>query len=199
METDRAQRLAIAADIVGQLFLEAPRPALAAALHDEEFLQDWPLDDDHSRAATRMLRSASPDSADELKRDHLYLFTGIGAPLAQPYESPYFSPDGLVFDSATAEVAEIYRQVGFSTGTDTMPADHIGFQLLCVGHITRQIAALAPSVGAYTEILRSFVDKHLGRFSEHVLVSVEEHARCSIYQALPGLTRGVITTALTLC
>ncbi|WP_394282132.1 molecular chaperone [Corynebacterium sp.] len=181
-------RLAIAADIVGQLYLSVPRPELRTALNDEQFLRDWPLADEHSAQAVQLLLEAEPDTEEELKRDHLYLFTGIGAPLAQPYESPYFAPDGLVMDTATAEVTEVYRQVGFSTGTATMPDDHIGFQLMCIGHMARGHAS--------ADDIAQFVEQHLGRFADKVMAGVDEHARTAIYRALPDLTRGVIAAAL---
>ncbi len=97
---ERFRRLSVAADIVGQLFLDEPSPEMLTALTNPDLLKDWPLQDPDSREATAMLErsAAQPDTVEQLQRDHLYLFIGTGAPLAQPYESPYFSLDGLVLD-----------------------------------------------------------------------------------------------------
>lgn len=204
MNDEQAQRLSLAADLTGQLFLDEPAPHMLDALTNPDLLRDWPLQDSQSRAATSALinraESGHADSLEELQRDHLYLFIGAGAPLAQPYESPYFSPDGLILDAAGAAVEAAYDAVGFppSRRWGNIPPDHIGLELLCVGHIAGLIAA-APSPQEREHLiafLRSFTAAHPARFSHLVLTGVEQHARSAIYRALPGFTRGVLNAAL---
>lgn len=166
---ERFRRLSVAAVIVGQLFLDEPSPEMLTALTNPDLLKDWPLQDPDSREATAMLErsAAQPDTVEQLQRDHLYLFIGTGAPLAQPYESPYFSLDGLVLDGAASHVAAL--------------------------------VADAPNAREYEHLvalLRQFAINHLARFAEQVLAGVTEHARTAVYQALPGLTRGVVRDAV---
>lgn len=205
MDTEQAQRLSIAADIVGQLFLDEPAPEMLAALTNVELLHAWPLRDDDSRSALEHLQQAasSPDSIEALQRDHLYLFIGAGAPLAGPYESPYFSPDGLVLDAAAAQVEAFYAAVGFHPAAGAgqlgnLPPDHLGLELRCVAHVAARIAAAPtePERQQLAAALRRFVSEHPARFAEHVLAGVTEHARTDVYRALPGLTRGVLRAAL---
>lgn len=148
---ERFRRLSVAAVIVGQLFLDEPSPEMLTALTNPDLLKDWPLQDPDSREATAMLErsAAQPDTVEQLQRDHLYLFIGTGAPLAQPYESPYFSLDGLVLDGVASQVEAFYATVGFQPALSTgglgnklgnLPPDHIGFELRCIAHV----AALVP-------------------------------------------------------
>ena len=204
-DAERFQRLSIAADIVGQLFLDEPSPEMLTALTNPDLLRDWPLQDPDSLEALALLEQAavSPDTVEALQRDHLYLFIGAGAPLAQPYESPYFSLDGLVLDGAASEVEAFYATVGFQPGSGTgelgnLPPDHIGFELRCIAHIAALVAA-APSVRErerLVALLRHFAVEHPARFAEQVLAGVAEHARTAVYRALPGLTRGVLRAAV---
>lgn len=205
MDTEQAQRLSIAADVVGQLFLDEPSPTMLTALTHPELLRDWPLSDVDSRRAIKHLHQAvsSPDSLEALQRDHLYLFIGTGAPLAGPYESPYVSPDGLVLDTAAAQVASFYAAVGFDpaagrTLLGNLPPDHLGLELRCVAHVAARIAS-APTAREREQLnaaLCGFVTQHPARFAEQVLAAVATHARTAVYQALPGLTRGVLRTTL---
>ncbi|MEH0146608.1 molecular chaperone TorD family protein [Corynebacterium sp. Q4381] len=204
MDTEHAQRLSLAADIVGQLFLDEPSPEMLQALTNPDLLADWPLQDASSRAAaTSLIERAEcgrPDTVEDLKRDHLYLFIGAGTPLAQPYESPYFSPDGLVLDGAAAEVEAAYKAVGFNATKQwgNLPPDHLGLELRCIAHVAG-MAAGAASVDERERLvgfLRSFTASHPARFADQVLDGVQQHAATGVYQALPSLTRGVLHAAL---
>lgn len=206
---ERFRRLSVAADIVGQLFLDEPSPEMLTALTNPDLLKDWPLQDPDSREATAMLErsAAQPDTVEQLQRDHLYLFIGTGAPLAQPYESPYFSLDGLVLDGVAPQVEAFYATVGFQPALSTgglgnklgnLPPDHIGFELRCIAHVAALVAG-APNAREYERLvalLRQFAINHPARFAEQVLAGVTEHARTAVYQALPGLTQGVRRAAV---
>ena len=200
MDTELLERCHIAADIVGQLFLDEPQGPLVDALSDPSFLQSWPLEDDASQQAIAALLQAERDTAEALQRDHLYLFIGVSAPLAQPYESPYFSKDGLVMDEDTAAVAAFYQQVGFAPGMDNLPPDHIGLEFRCIGHLCALAlnAAGKEHRNAALDALRTFTQEHPARFAEQVLAGVEKHANTAIYRALPGLARGVLNAVASL-
>ena len=200
MDTELLERCHIAADIVGQLFLDEPQGPLLDALSDPSFLQSWPLENDASQQAIAALLKAERDTAEALQRDHLYLFIGVSAPLAQPYESPYFSKDGLVMDDDTAAVAAFYHQIGFAPGMDHLPPDHIGLEFRCIGYLCALSlnADREEDRSAALEALRTFTAEHPGRFAEQVLGGVEKHANTAIYRALPGLARGVLAAVETL-
>lgn len=182
-----------AALVVSQLFLAAPNPELRAALQDDDALAEWPLADPQSQRGISMLREAvregNVDSREDLERDHLYLFTGIGKPLAQPFESPYLSKEGLLFEEQTVAVREAYAAHGLRVPNPRVPDDHIGYEFAFVAHLAGQAAEV--NVGALPA-LHGFVGQHLGCFAGEVAEALREHARTAIYRALAELSEGVL-------
>lgn len=183
-----------AAMVVSQLFLAAPNPELRAALQDDDALAEWPLADPQSQRGVAMLREAvrsgDVDSPEVLERDHLYLFTGIGKPLAQPFESPYLSKEGLLFEEQTVAVRQAYAAHGLQVPNPRVPDDHIGYEFSFVCHLAGQ--ASAGNAGALPA-LNSFVGQHLGRFAGDVAEALREHARTVTYRALAELSEGVLS------
>lgn len=182
-----------AALVVSQLFLAAPNSELRGALQDDDALAEWPLTDPQSQRGIAMLREAvregNLDSPDSLQRDHLYLFTGIGKPLAQPFESPYLSKEGLLFDEQTVAVREAYAAHGLRVPNPRVPDDHIGYEFAFVSHLAGQAAG--GNAGAL-RALNSFVGQHLGCFAGDVAEGLREHARTVTYRALAELSEGVL-------
>lgn len=182
-----------AALVVSQLFLAAPNSELRGALQDDDALAQWPLTDQQSQRGIAMLREAvregNVDSHEDLERDHLYLFTGIGKPLAQPYESPYLSKEGLLFEEQTVAVREAYAAHGLRVPNPRVPDDHIGYEFAFVAHLAGQVAE-----GNATALpaLYRFVSEHLGCFAGDVAEGLREHARTAIYRALAELSEGVL-------
>lgn len=156
-------------------------------------LDNWPLEDSRSLAGIKKLRT-QPDTKEALDRDHLYLFTGVSAPLAQPYESPYVTDDGLVFeDSVTLRVRDLYSQFGLSVPDQgRYPDDHIGYEIAFVSTGCYEIGAGNPDAVAPT---KEMLNDHLLAFAPAVLDAVREHAQTAVYQALPDLTEGFLTGA----
>lgn len=183
-----------AALVVSQLFLAAPNPELRAALQDDDALAEWPLADPQSLRGISMLREAvregKVDTREDLERDHLYLFTGIGKPLAQPFESPYLSKEGLLFEEQTMAVRQAYAAHGLQVPNPRVPDDHIGYEFSFVAHLAGQAAE--GNVGALPA-LHSFVGQHLGCFAGEVAGALREHARTVIYRALAELSEGVLS------
>lgn len=190
LNTELAHRVAVAGMVLSPLFLDPPTKHLRTSLQDPGMLAAWPLNDDVSAQAVASLHDGTDEQA-ELDRDHLYLFTGVSAPLAQPYESPYHSADGLVYDVRAAQVREHYQALGFATPDVRTPDDHIGLEIAFVA----EICTLISTGTDHRDRLRTFLDEHLTSFSDAVLTAVRTHARTRIYQALPGLTDGFIASA----
>lgn len=183
------QRIHAAGSVLSRLFLNPP--ANLELLFDEGMLRHWPLKDDRSQAGISRLLNATPDTREELNRDHLYLFTGVSAPLAQPYESPYVTDDGLVFeDSVTLRIRELYSQFGLAVPNQgTYPDDHIGYEIAFVSTGCYEIGAGNPAALAPT---REMFFDHLMAFAPAVLTAVRQHAQTAVYQALPDLTEGLL-------
>lgn len=186
------QRLHAAGSVLSRLFLNPP--ANLDPFFDPQMLDSWPLEDPRSRAGIARLREAQPDSKESLNRDHLYLFTGVSAPLAQPYESPYVTDEGLVFDdSVTLRVRDLYSQFGLSVPDQgRYPDDHIGYEIAFVSTGCYEIGTGNAEPVAPT---KEMLNDHLLAFAPAVLDSVREHAQTAVYQALPDLTEGFLTSA----
>lgn len=182
------QRIHAAGSVLSRLFLASPTNI--DLLFDEGMLDNWPLEDSRSHAGVARLRT-QPDTKEALDRDHLYLFTGVSAPLAQPYESPYVTDDGLVFeDSVTLRVRELYSQFGLAVPNQgTYPDDHIGYEIAFVSTGCYEIGAGNPAALAPT---REMFFDHLMAFAPAVLTAVRQHAQTAVYQALPDLTEGLL-------
>lgn len=193
MTNELAQRVLTAAVVISPLYLGPPSRAVRDNLQNPAMLDAWPLIDAHSARGVDTLRGGT-DSEDDLARDHLYLFTGVSAPLAQPYESPYFSPDGLVNDGRAEAVANAYAQLGFRVPDVRYPDDHIGFEIAFVAECARAINHGDDQKAT----LRLFLDNHLTTFAPQVMDATRQHARTAIYSALPDLTQGLIDTAYEL-
>ncbi|MCI6206729.1 MAG: molecular chaperone TorD family protein [Corynebacterium glucuronolyticum] len=185
------QRLHAAGSVISRLFLASPTNI--DLLFDEGMLDNWPLEDSRSLAGIKKLRT-QPDTKEALDRDHLYLFTGVSAPLAQPYESPYVTDDGLVFeDSVTLRVRDLYSQFGLSVPDQgRYPDDHIGYEIAFVSTGCYEIGTGNADAVAPT---KEMLNDHLLAFAPAVLDAVREHAQTAVYQALPDLTEGFLTSA----
>lgn len=186
------QRIHAAGSVLSRLFLNPP--ANLELLFDEGMLRHWPLKDDRSQVGISRLLNATPDTREALNHDHLYLFTGVSAPLAQPYESPYVTDDGLVFDdSVTLRVRDLYSQFGLSVPDQgRYPDDHIGYEIAFVSTGCYEIGTGNADAVAPT---KEMLNEHLLAFAPAVLDAVREHAQTAVYQALPDLTEGFLTSA----
>lgn len=185
------QRLHAAGSVISRLFLASPTNI--DLLFDEGMLDNWPLEDSRSHAGVARLRT-QPDTKEALDRDHLYLFTGVSAPLAQPYESPYVTDEGLVFDdSVTLRVRDLYSQFGLSVPDQgRYPDDHIGYEIAFVSTGCYEIGTGNADAVAPT---KEMLNEHLLVFAPAVLTAVRQHAQTAVYQALPDLTEGFLTSA----
>lgn len=194
MSNEHAQRVLTAALVISPLYLAAPSRGLRENLQNPAMLEAWPLADAASARGLATLRGGA-DTAEQLAHDHLYLYTGVSAPLAQPYESPYFSSDGLVMDERAAQVRAYYARLGFKAPDARYPDDHIGLEIAFLAECAR---AINNGQDSAAELLRGFLDEHLSTFAPQVCEATRSHATTAIYRALPDLTQGLIDSAYDL-
>ena len=185
------------------MYLAAPNDELREALYSEEMLNEWPLSDPDSQQGVLTLKKTKPETDEQLKRDHLYLFKGIGKPLAEPHESPYLSDEGLVFDKQTFEVRDYYRRNGFQAPNfNREPDDHIGLEIAFLANLAERFATeIETDEDAAQETLstmRSFLLEHLNMFALNVVDSIRKHANTAAYKALAEFTLGFINATTTL-
>ncbi|WKD58811.1 TorD/DmsD family molecular chaperone [Corynebacterium caspium] len=199
-----SERIAAAAKVVSELYLQAPSQQLRTALADPEMLAQWPLNDPASVRGISILQEAinggagaagagggaggGAGTAEDEAHDHLYLYVGIGRPLAQPCESPYFSDDGLVFDEDTFAVRRWYQKYGMAAANHRLPDDHIGVEFAFIG----ELATRGELVAA-----QDFVTAHLGRFAPQVFAATSANAISPTYKALPELSQGILDSLAT--
>ena len=135
-------------------------------------------------------------SFDDIRHDFLYLFAGVGHPLASPWESTYFNEARTTFDKQTLEVREWYTNFGLMIELKNKePDDHIGYELSFVAHLA-QLASEASEVGdsagceELLQALRDFLSAHLLKWAFVWSERVQENARSDFYQGLALLVSG---------
>ncbi|EPD30779.1 TorD/DmsD family molecular chaperone [Gleimia europaea] len=195
---EQVERISAAGKALSQLYLNAPGDELREAMYSAEMLHDWPLTDPDSVQGVRTLLSSRPESQEELKRDHLYLFVGAGRALAQPYESVRTSEEGLVFEEETFAVRAAYAKFGLrAPNFNREPDDHIGLEIAFLsdlaGRAAEQLAAGEDAQEIRTA-MRDFLVDHLDRFAGEVVEDVRKHAKTALYKAVAEFTLGFIAS-----
>lgn len=199
----RAQALAVAANVVSQLFLAEPTRELLALLGEGE---GWPIpdaaaDDALARAAAWLRgRPGDADLARELRQDHFELFVGPGRGYACPYESVWLSAENMMFDVETYEVRDAFARLGLAApAQEKEPDDHIGLEFAFVSEIAERLAVWPDEeVEALRALLAEFCAGHLSRFADKVFAGIREHATTGVYAALPALAESVLAEATAL-
>jgi len=139
-----------------------------------------------------------------VKKDHLYLFTGIGRPLAPVWESVYFSESGMIFQKQTLEVREWYARYGLEAEKKGRePDDHIGLELSFVAHLaTLALQSLEkdnqPQAEELLQAQRDFLIQHFLRWAPVWAELTEKHAETDFYRGLAHLTVGALLAAAEL-
>ena len=195
---EQVERISAAGKALSQLYLNAPGDELREAMYSAEMLHDWPLTDPDSVQGVRTLLSSRPESQEELKRDHLYLFVGAGRALAQPYESVRTSEEGLVFEEETFAVRAAYAKFGLrAPNFNREPDDHIGLEIAFLsalaGRAAEQLAAGEDAQEIRTA-MRDFLVDHLDRFAGGVVEDVRKHAKTALYKSVAEFTLGFIVS-----
>lgn len=124
-----------------------------------------------SDGAGALSLEASPvfrERVDDLRREWLRLFVGLGAPQASCLESFYVEPSGRMFAESTLAVREAYRAYGLQIERlHSEPDDHLGLMLGFLSHlIGAEIEAREAGEGDAAEKIASDQEAFL---VEHVL------------------------------
>lgn len=189
-------------DLLRRLFMEEPTPALLSYLkHEHPFrlfphLEDTPAvdrarEDIAGFLAEREFQAEDADF-DDLHWDFTRLFIGPEAPLAPPWESVYVSRDKLLFQKNTQLVQQYYQTYGFRLASGELEAaDHIGFELDFLYHLSEQTVALteagAQEGADFQRLLAAqltFLRQHLLAFVEPFSRHLYNHAQTDFYRAL---------------
>lgn len=184
--------------LLSQLFLRSPRveflKELSASLLAAQKLPD-------ELTAIRQLLSKADDLKGlslDLRKDYTRLFLGIkpGYSPPPPYESVYLG-EGRLMGSVTVEVVKRYWVWGF----DPMralgyrgPPDHIGVELAFMSHLCRleenawrEKNQLRPE--KIVEAEQEFLQKHLAKWAQKLLATIEREARTDFYKYVSRLTK----------
>ena len=99
-----------------------------------------------------------------MKEDYVELFTGVGNPLAPPYESIYVNPDSQLPGKHKPEVREFYKSYGWeSKYNGKIPEDHLGVELLFLTLMVEKLLEMDDEF-CNTEMrneIRRFIKQHL--------------------------------------
>jgi putative dimethyl sulfoxide reductase chaperone len=146
----------------------------------------------------------SEQEFEKIRKDHLYLFTGVGKPLAPVWESVYFSESRMLFQKETLEVREFYARFGLQAERKGHePDDHIGLELSFLA----QLAALAmqslesgdeAAAEKNLQAQRDFLTQHILRWASAWAELVQKHAGTDHYRGLSHLAVGMLQAAAEL-
>lgn len=171
------------------IFAETPyasgQPDVSAGLR---LLQQW----------SREFQTYPEEKLGDIQGDYTRLFTGMASLPIAPWESVYYTEERRVFAESTLDVRGAYRQFGLEVAKlHQEPDDHIGLELLFVGHLS-QLALQAAATGNTEEAQRildaqrTFARRHLLRWAFLWCDQMLEFARTGYYRGLALLVRGAL-------
>lgn len=141
---------------------------------------------------------AFAESVDELRREWLRLFVGLGTPEASCLESFYVEPNSHMFGKNVIAVRAAYRRHGLEIERlHREPDDHLGLML---GFLSRLMAEEREAVEAVDEQRAvTLADEQDAFLTEHFLpwlapwrYAVEKHARTDYYRGVGAFVFGLI-------
>lgn len=154
---------------------------------------------DDSEAAVLFAESpAFAASVDELRREWLRLFVGLGTPEASCLESFYVEPNSHMFGKNVIAVRAAYRRHGLEIERlHREPDDHLGLML---GFLSRLVAEEREAVEADDEQRAvALADEQDAFLTEHILpwlapwrYAVEKHARTDYYRGVGAFVFGLV-------
>jgi len=204
-----AQHLRAAAlvfGVLGKCLYREPTTEELNQLLEARVLDDVPFGktQEDTKRGTAELRQWASEQADglsqaaldEIKHDFLYLFAGVGHPLASPWESTYFNESRQMFEKQTLEVRAWYQRFGLMIERKNRePDDNIGYELGFVAHLAER-AAEALEAGndgssqALLDALQVFLVEHPLRWVFVWTSRVLAQARSRFYRGLALLVGG---------
>ncbi len=140
----------------------------------------------------------SDEAYTALENDYLNLFIGPGPVVAPPWESVYFSDDGLLFQPRTLEVRAYYRQFGLEMeNLYQEPDDHIALEISFVAYLaTLALQALeTQNEETFTNLQTTqcqFLSRHLLTWGTSWCALVNTYAKTDFYQGLGLLVSGAL-------
>jgi len=134
----------------------------------------------------------------ELAADFAALFLGLSAHPVAPYESVYTSEEKLLMQDARDAVVREYQSESLLPskiqGADSVPEDHISFELEYMAALCQKPCSCSQSDGtcggAY--ILKkqlNFLEEHLLKWVPKLCDDVFQRARTSFYQSVAAMTK----------
>lgn len=139
------------------------------------------------------------ESVDDLRREWLRLFVGLGTPEASCLESFYVEPNSHMFGKNVIAVRAAYRRHGLKIERlHREPDDHLGLML---GFLSRLVAEEREAVEAGDEQrAAALADEQDAFLTEHVLpwlapwrYAVERHARTDYYRGVGEFVFGLVS------
>lgn len=167
----------------------------------EEALRASAVPEDAAPSEVAALLRESPafaESVDELRREWLRLFVGLGAPEASCLESFYVEPNSHMFGKNVIAVRTAYRRHGLEIEQlHREPDDHLGLML---GFFSRLMAEEGEALEAGDEQqAATLADEEAAFLIEHVLpwlapwrYAVEKHARTDYYRGVGCFVFGLV-------
>jgi putative dimethyl sulfoxide reductase chaperone len=200
--------------ILGKTLYEDPNNDRLNSLINENIFSDVPFGENQPEVqqGLKLLQNWTQRNSgglstvefEAIRKDHLYLFTGVGKPLAPVWESVYFSESQLLFQKETLEVREWYARFGLQAERKGRePDDHIGLELSFLAHLaTLALQSLEkddqPEAEKNLQAQRDFLTEHILRWAPAWAELVQKHAGTDFYRGLSHLTVGALWAAADL-
>ena len=156
--------------LLARLWIKEVDEALLQGLRSAELpsIPEAPKLDGAYRSLEDYLHNAEPDVLTRLAVDYAVLCRSVDPKKgADPYESVYRSPMGLMMQDEWEEVLRFYREVGLERNASAIePEDHLGIELECMARLCQRYQeasensdekACADSIDAQLHLL----EKHL--------------------------------------
>lgn len=200
--------------LLGGIFLNTPEKDFLGSLADNRLFDDMPFGTENPEMKECFVQlqtwndsCAHPFSDEDLEAlslDYTRLFVGLSKVPAPPWESVYFNRERMVFQQQTMDVRQWYRRYHLQVESyQHEPDDHMGSELLFVGHLSR-LAKEAFENGAIEEGREllcdqtRFITEHPGRWGERWADLIADTAQSRFYVACSQLTCTALKETLDL-
>lgn len=197
--------------LLGKILYQDPDKAWLESLAKDDVFSEAPFGSKQAEIEkglrelqrwTKQNQTALSDKEfEKIRRDHLYLFTGVGEALAPVWESIYSGNGPLLFQKETLQVREWYARFNMQVEKfQQEPDDHIGLEFSFAAHL----AALAlqalesgnqPDLEAAIGSQRAFLQEHLMRWTPEWARLVRQHAQSDFYRGVALLALGALRAA----
>ena len=129
-----------------------------------------------------------PDFIEQLAIDYCALFIGPKEHLP-PYQSVW--EDGQLQTDTVDSIESFAEAVHFKSTEDVM-ADHLGYQLQLMGHITQQLSTRSDNTDL-VDLAKEYFKRHLS-WSDRLLSAAGRKSTTDFYNAMVGLTRDLLAS-----